>query len=137
AFSRSSSLLEIEEIEQGLNFVAVSQAEPLLFRPDEIAVVVAPSALLDKEVPDKDLFIVRLAAIVIAPLQNLLVGFSFRNEACNIVVADPEKTAAAPVESGSEKRMILFRQIPRLHQTSLAAHTRKIDKPFGFLVAAD
>ena len=74
---------------------------------------VAPAALEHEAVPDFDLFGIRLAPVLKAPLENLLIGAALQGAGRQGVEIDVEETAHAVIEAaaaGHESQMISGRQ---------------------------
>jgi hypothetical protein len=106
------------------------QADSLIDPGDSSPGGIAPAEFLGKSIPDMNLDLVRPEPVRKAPLQNLLVGASFRGALHDLAVLKIKEAREAPIEClGAAKVFpIIFRQLFPQVEPDLVEHAAEIDE---------
>ena len=93
------------------------------------AAAVSPATFSEKCIPDFDLLLTRVPAILEAPIENFLVCSAFECALRQLVVIDPEETRATRVENIGriDSDEVIRWQFACRVQPDLIEHAREID----------
>jgi|SRR6516165_10312170 len=135
---RESTLVEIDEIWNCDDVVAIRDSEFALSLFQSRSHRIAPSELRCESVPDKEVAIVQAAALFETPFQNFLVRPALLHTLNQIAMMHAQKIAAHTVGrfERAEVFLIIFVELAAQMLPNLVQHAREIQHTFGHFFRA-
>lgn len=128
------AFVNVEEVEEGLDIVAVGDAEFFFAFREALAGVVAPAAFAEIRVPDLDIFGRRFAAVGEAPFEHVGILAAEVDADGDIFVFHAEEGAAAGIESAAESFVVIRGQFTLGVEANFIEHAAKVNDVAKFFM---
>src|SRR5437867_4236775 len=132
---RLAPLVGVDVVEHRLDVGAMFEAAFFLALREPFGDRVAPAAFAHEPVPNLNLLVARLAAVLKTPGQHIFVGAAEFHARDDVFVLDLQQRAAPAVEADAEVFLILRRQLAGGVQANFVEHPAEMHDAADLVVA--
>ena len=124
----------VEQVEEGLDVMAVGDAVFFFALGEALTGVVAPAAFAQVAVPDFNFFLGRFATVGETPFEDVLVLASQLHASDDIFVFHTQEGTATAIESATKGLVVVDGQFALGVEANFVEHTAKVDEAADFFM---